>query len=209
MVWQQGPAGVPSPAEPPTVVANVPMPLARPSDLTQILGSGFANVPLPPSRPIQVASVGPMVPSAAPQPAPVAAAVPPPLPPVLSGNAVIGPPGSAALAYAAAPTRSATPQARPAARAESVDGPLTTGTFDRSGLDALFATATIAPTAKGSAAVTTTRTRTAERELSGVTAKPATTLTVGFTDHPAGDLQVDHFSGPAVKAVPVVVFAKR
>ena len=34
-----------------------------------------------------------------------------------------------------------------------------------------------------------------------------TTIALGFSDRPVDDLHVDHFTGPAVKAVPVAVFA--
>jgi hypothetical protein len=200
MVWQQGAAAVAGGAEP-VAYAKVPLPLARPGDLAPILGTGFANVPLPPARPIQVASVNGMVPTSYAPSAPAASALspaPPALPPVLSGNAVIAPPG--------APIRAAA-LARPVAAQEEAQ--LTTGTFDKSGLNALFATAVLAPPAKGQASVTTARTKAADRELSGVTAKPATTLAVGFSDRQLDDLHVDHFTGPAVKAVPVAVFAKR
>ncbi len=184
MVWQQGPSGVETAAEP-VQFAKVPLPLARPGDLAQILGTGFANVPLPPARPIQVASINGMAPSSY---APPTVAAAPALPPVLSGNAVISAPRSVA---------------------REAEGGLTTGTFDKSGLNALFQTASLAPAAKGQSSVTTTRTKAAERELTGVTAKPTTTIALGFSDRPVDDLHVDHFTGPAVKAVPVAVFAKR
>ena len=193
LVWQQGPDSTANGAEP-VAYAKVPLPLARPGDLAPILGPGFANVPLPPARPIQVASVNGMVPASY---APLVPAAPA-LPPVLSGNAVVAPPG--------VPPR-AVVTGRPTAHQD--DAVLTAGTFDKSGLNALFATAVLAPAAKGQASVTTARTKAAERELTGVTAKPATTLAVGFSDRPFDDLHADHFTGPAVKAVPVAAFAKR
>jgi uncharacterized protein YcbK (DUF882 family) len=198
MVWQQGPAGQAAQEPESKVVANVPLPLARPSGIAQIL----AAVPLPPSRPVQVASTTPIVP----------ATIEPSLPPVLAGSAIVTPP-STVLAYAAAPTPQARPSSVPlkttvAPPAETIDAKLTTGTFDKAGLNALFATASVAPAAATAATVSTTRTRAADRPIAGITAKPTTAIAQGFTTSSGSDLHADRFTGPAVRPLPVASFAK-
>ncbi|MFO1147114.1 MAG: DUF882 domain-containing protein [Alsobacter sp.] len=198
MAWQQGPAGQVSPEPDAKVVANVPLPLARPSDISAI----FATVPLPRARQVQVASTSPVVP----------ATIEPSLPPVLAGTAVVTPP-SAVLAYAAAPVPHARPSAVPlkttvAPPAESIDAKLTTGTFDKDGLNALFASASLAPSHALAPTVSTARTRVAERPIAGLTAKPSTAIAQGFGNAPAGDLHADRFTGPAVRPLPVANFAK-
>lgn len=199
MIWQQGPVDQAAP-EPEPKVASVPLPLARPSELTRMV----AAVPLPLARPVQLASAS----------AAFAARIEPTRPPALTADAVVSPPG-AIMAYAAAPT----PPSRPAGLlrttisvpAESIDTALTTGTFDKSGLNALFTSATIAlrPAVQAAPArVSTEKTQMAERLIAGLTAKPAAAIAQGFGDAPTGDLRADRFSGPAVKALPVASFVQ-
>jgi uncharacterized protein YcbK (DUF882 family) len=188
MVWQQGPSGQ---GDGEGRIANVPLPLARPSELAQV----FANVPLPQARPVQVASTGPMVPAFAPPAAPALGAI------VAQPAAA---PHASPLALPPAPLRTAV---APAPAPERIDGQLTPGTFDRSGLNALFASANMAQGQVRAAPVSTSRTRAHEANLAGVTAKPASAIAYGFGQ--SADLPSDHFAGPAVKALPVTSFAKR
>jgi uncharacterized protein YcbK (DUF882 family) len=223
LVWTTGAQPVEAPE--PAVRPDIPLPLARPAELT---GQGLlaANVPLPPQRPVNLASLAPIVPLApAPQsPTPVVAPAPEKLTEELIAGAAAAPVG-VALAYAAVPlppsrpsglgpqpTRVAVAPPPPAAatvpppaqRAE----PLVTGALDRTALKTLFATASItgqtAPAA-GKVVVATTKSKPVEKDVAGLTGRPASAVVMGFRQGDA-DLQHDRFAGPAVKPLPVTRF---
>ncbi|MHB2165484.1 DUF882 domain-containing protein [Alsobacter sp. R-9] len=213
-VWQTGPSGAPLVEAP---VASVPLPLARPTDIAGL--TAFANVPMPPARPVEIAALGAgaaaavaaMPPLQQAQPAaPVTltyANVPlPPMRPAGVGTAAIV---QAARTSPAAPAPTAppvTPPPAPVTTAAREPAPgLTAGTLDRSGLKALFATASISGPAEpgGRQMVATAKTRPADRDLSGLTNRPSAAVANGFNPPAAGDLATDRFTGPAVKPLPV------
>jgi uncharacterized protein YcbK (DUF882 family) len=218
--WQTGPAG--SPLDVVTSGAAIPLPLARPTDIGGL--TAYANVPLPPARPVEIAALGagtaavlaaqPVQPAA---PAPAAPAVVIPAPaasaPIVYANVPLPPPrpalpGGATILAAARPAPAPAPAAAPAAPARSAAEDLTPGMMDRAALRALFASATITGPSNHPerTVVATAKARPAEKDLTGLTGRPAAAVAGGFAAAPSADLTTDRFTGPAVKAVPVQRF---
>ena len=80
--------------------------------------------------------------------------------------------------------------------------------MDRAALRALFANAAIGAPSGGPerTVVATAKARPADRDLTGLTGRPAAAVAGGFAAAPAADMRTDRFTGPAVKAVPVQRF---
>lgn len=220
-VWQTGPTG--SPLDDVTVGAAIPLPLARPTDIGGL--TAYANVPLPPARPVEMAALGagtaavlaaqplqPVAATATAAPAVVTAApaplvyanvpLPPPRPALPGGTTVVA-------AARPAPAQVTMPTVAPAAAsARSAADDLTPGMMDRAALRALFANAAIGAPSGGPerTVVATAKARPAERDLTGLTGRPAAAVAGGFAAAPAADMRTDRFTGPAVKAVPVQRF---
>jgi hypothetical protein len=162
-----------------TRVATVPLPPMRPSDLLPVSGPVYANVPLPPARPVTLASLGAMVPLPAP----------------------VDPSSTAGLQ-----------QARPGpARSVEADAPGgAASAYDRNAITALFTAAAIGPgtTQPLRAPVKTSKAKPTDREVVGAMDKPAVAMSSGFAAPAAAELRSDRFSGPAVKPVASVSFAR-
>ncbi|MCZ8103929.1 MAG: DUF882 domain-containing protein [Burkholderiales bacterium] len=221
-VWQTGPAGSTLDAvSAVTPGTAIPLPLARPTDIGGL--TAYANVPLPPTRPVEIATLGAgtaAVLAAQPVQPPAAAAVPPAPPapaPLVYANVPLPPPrpalpGGATIIAAARPATppatTATAAAPAAAPARSAADDLTPGMMDRAALRALFANAAIGAPSGGPerTVVATAKARPAERDLTGLTGRPAAAVAGGFAAAPAADMRTDRFTGPAVKAVPVQRF---
>lgn len=178
MVWQAGPQGAEDPA---ARYAMVPVPPRRPDEL--VTAAVAANVPLPPTRPTAVAALLPSGASLAP----------------VSQEAVLtaGPDSATgSLAYSA---RAPLPPSRPPQHA-ATERPA----IDHGVVKALFAPEPSAAKPQGD--VTVARAKPVARDRVPYTAPATATIVAAFRTDPASDLATDHFSGPAVKPLPVAMF---
>jgi uncharacterized protein YcbK (DUF882 family) len=178
MVWQPGPQGAEDPA---ARYAMVPVPPRRPDELVTAAVGGA--VPLPPARPNAVAALLPAGASLA---------------PLSQGAELTSGPDSAtgSLAYSAVPL----PPSRPTQRAVA-ERPAADAGFVR----ALFVPASTAPVAP-QGGVTLARAKAVARDHVPYTAPATATIVAAFRVDAASDLATDHFTGPAVKALPVAMF---
>jgi uncharacterized protein YcbK (DUF882 family) len=178
MAWQAGPQGAEDPA---ARYAMVPVPPRRPDELATASPGGA--VPVPPARPNAVAALLPAGASLA---------------PVSQGAELTAGPDSAtgSLAYAAIPL----PPSRPVQRTVA----------ERPAVDAGFVKALFVPASPGAVAphggVTVARAKPVSREHVPYTAPATATIVAAFRTDAPSDLATDHFTGPAVKALPVAMF---